>query len=114
MLALFYGMLNLISLARFELKVSGKVYLQLQTSLYSCHTGVVRLIIRKTVMSMNSDKLAHEQVVINFPYSIAQLCTHEDTLAYSLDTPYFNDVTHNTGLAICILIKNTFFAVMAN
>ena len=33
-------------------------------------------------MSIYSDKLVHVQVVINCRYSVAQLCTHEDTLAY--------------------------------
>ena len=39
-----------------------------------------------------SDKLAHVQVVINCQYSIAQMCTHEDTLAHNLGKPYFDDV----------------------
>ena len=32
-------------------------------------------------MSIYSDMLAHVQVVINCQYSIAQLCTRENTLA---------------------------------
>ena len=32
-------------------------------------------------MSIYSDKLAHVQVVINCPYSVAQMCTWEDTHA---------------------------------
>ena len=35
-------------------------------------------------MSIYSDKLAHVQVVINYPYSVAQMCTSEDTLAHYL------------------------------
>ena len=33
-------------------------------------------------MSIYSDKLAHVQVVINCRYSVAQMCTHEDTLTH--------------------------------
>ena len=43
-------------------------------------------------MSIYSDKLAHLQVVINCPYSIAQMCTREDRLAHILSSPYFDDV----------------------
>ena len=35
-------------------------------------------------MNIYSDKLAHIQVSINCPYSIAHLCTSEATLAYNL------------------------------
>ena len=42
----------------------------------------VSQIIHETVMSFYSDKLAHVQVVNNCPYSIARMCTREDTLAY--------------------------------
>ena len=35
-------------------------------------------------MSIFSDKLAHVQVVINCPYSVAQMCTRADALAYSV------------------------------
>ena len=34
-----------------------------------------------------SDKLAHVQVIINCQYSIAQMCTREDTLARYLGAP---------------------------
>ena len=40
-----------------------------------------------------SDKLAHVQGVINCRYSVAQLCTREDGLAYILGTPSIDDVT---------------------
>ena len=39
-------------------------------------------IIHETVTNIYSDKLAHVQVVINCLYSVVQLCTSEDTLAY--------------------------------
>ena len=42
-------------------------------------------------MSMYSDKLAHVQVVINCRYSVAQMCTREDTLPHILGVPYFDD-----------------------
>ena len=43
-------------------------------------------------MSIYSDKLAHVQVVINCPYSVAHLCTSEATLAYNLGALHFDDV----------------------
>ena len=43
-------------------------------------------------MSIYSDKLAHVQVVINCRDSIAQICTHEDTLLHNLGSPYLDDV----------------------
>ena len=39
-----------------------------------------------------SDKLAHVQVVINCPYSVAHLCTSEATLAYNLGSLHFDDI----------------------
>ena len=36
-------------------------------------------------MSIYLDKLAHVQVVINCRYSVALMCTCEDTLAHYLD-----------------------------
>ena len=38
------------------------------------------------------DKLAHIQVVINCWYSVAQLCTNDDGLAYILGAPSIDDV----------------------
>ena len=35
---------------------------------------------------------AHIQVVINCQYSVAQMCTREDTLAHNLGAQYFDDV----------------------
>ena len=43
-------------------------------------------------MNIYLDKLAHVQVVINCWYSVAQMCTGEDTLANNLGTPYFDDL----------------------
>ena len=43
-------------------------------------------------MSIYSDKLAHVQVVINCRYSLAQMCTREDTLAHNFEALYFDDV----------------------
>ena len=43
-------------------------------------------------MSIYSDNLAHVQVVINCQYSVAQLCTREDTLGHILGAPYIDDV----------------------
>ena len=39
-------------------------------------------------MIIYSDKLAHNQVVMNYPYSAAQMCTREDTLAHILGALY--------------------------
>ena len=44
------------------------------------------------------DKFAHVQVVINCPYSIAQMCTREDTLAHDLGALYFDDVMSYNSL----------------
>ena len=49
-------------------------------------------LLHETVMSIYSDKLAHVQALINCPYSIAQLCTHEDTLVHNLGALYFDEV----------------------
>ena len=38
------------------------------------------------------DKLAQIQVIINYPYSVAQMCTHEDALAYILGVSFIDDV----------------------
>ena len=42
-----------------------------------------------SVMCIYSNKLAHIQVVVNCPYSVAQMCTREDTLAHNLGALYF-------------------------
>ena len=47
-------------------------------------------------MSIYSDKLAHVKVVINYQYSIAQMCTRVDTLTHYLGAPYLDDLmSHN-------------------
>ena len=43
-------------------------------------------------MSIYLDKLARVQVVINCPYSAAQMCTCEDALAYILGAPFIDDI----------------------
>ena len=54
-------------------------------------------------MSIYSDKLAHTQVVINCPYSVAHLCTSEATLAHNLGALYFDDVMSYNSLTTKIL-----------
>ena len=44
------------------------------------------------LMSIYSDKLAHVQVVINWPYFIVQMCTRQDMLTYNLGMRYIDDV----------------------
>ena len=47
-------------------------------------------------MSIYLDKLAYVQVVVNFWYSIAEMCAREDTLAHNLGTPRVDDLmTYN-------------------
>ena len=47
-------------------------------------------------MSIYSNKLAHVQVIINCQYSVAQMCTCEDTLAHILGALENDDVmSHN-------------------
>ena len=47
-------------------------------------------------MSIYLYKLAHVQVIINFPFSVAQMCTGKDTLAHYLGAPSLDDVmSHN-------------------
>ena len=55
-------------------------------------------IIHETVMSIYSDKLAHVQVLINCQYSVAQMCTDEDTFTHNLGVPYFDDVMSYNSL----------------
>ena len=43
-------------------------------------------------MSIYSDKLAHVQVVINYQYYAAQMCTREDMLAHNLGVPCFDEL----------------------
>ena len=43
-------------------------------------------------MSIYSDKVAQVLVFINCQYSVAQMCTRDDTLVHNLGVPYFDDV----------------------
>ena len=60
-------------------------------------------------MSIYSDKLAHVQVVINYPYLVAQKCTREDTLAHNIGGPYFDDVMSYNSLTTSIAPSRVFF-----
>ena len=51
-------------------------------------------------MSIYSDKLAHLQVVIICRYSLAQMCTREDTLTHILGALYFDDIMSYNLLTI--------------
>ena len=53
-------------------------------------------------MSIYSDKLAHLQVVINCLYSVAQMCTREDTLDHYLSAPFIDDVMRHNKLITLI------------
>ena len=53
-------------------------------------------------MSIYSDKLAHVQVVINCPYSVAQFCTREDGLAYIPGAPSIDDAMSFNSLTTSI------------
>ena len=69
-------------------------------------------------MSVYSDKLAHIQVVINYQYSVAQMCTPEDTLAHYLGAPSIDDVVrHNkliTLVKTCFKVRRTSFLTTSN
>ena len=48
-------------------------------------------------MSIYSDKLAHVKDIINCRYSVAQMCTHNETLAHYLGAPFIDDaMRYNT------------------
>ena len=51
-------------------------------------------------MSIYWDKLAQVQVVINCQYSVAQMCTREDTHNCYLDAPSIDDVLRQNTLII--------------
>ena len=63
------------------------------------------------IESCYSDKLAHVQILINCRYSVAQMCTCEDTLAHDLGVPCLDDVT-NVAIFQCILRKKGFKSPM--
>ena len=53
-------------------------------------------------MSIYSDKLTHVQVVISCPYSVAQICTHEDALAHNFGAPCIDDIMSYNSLTTSI------------
>ena len=57
-----------------------------------------------------SDKLAHVQVVINCPFSVAQMCTREDMLAHNLGAPYFDDVMSCNSLTTNVWISGVWYS----
>ena len=59
-------------------------------------------------MIIYSDKLAHVQVVINCQYSVAQMCTREDTLAHYLGT--LDDVMSYNWLTTVGMVQNCLMA----
>ena len=61
----------------------------------------VNKIRHKTVMSIYSDKLAHVQVVINRPYSVAHWCTSEAMLAHNL-VPTIWKPDHSKSWFFCV------------
>ena len=49
--------------------------------------------------------LAHVKVVVNCGYSVAHMCTHEETLSHNLGaSSYDDDMSHNELTTIPILI----------
>ena len=58
-------------------------------------------------MSIDSDKLAHIQVIINCRYSVAQMCTHEDKLAHYLGNRFIDDVMRYNMLITISTMKQT-------
>ena len=57
-----------------------------------------------------SIKFAHVQVVINSRYSVAQMCTCEDALAYILGTPSIGDIMSYISLTTkCFLSRSHIF-----
>ena len=59
-------------------------------------------------LCLYSDKLAHVQVIINCRYSIAQMCTHEDTLAHHLGAPFIDDVIRYNTLITSVIQFHSF------
>ena len=69
---------------------------------YLCIFGLVLGSVLGQFLSY-SDKLAHIQVVFNWPYFVAQSCAREDGLAYILGTPTIDDVMSYDSLTILII-----------
>ena len=59
-------------------------------------------IVLDVVVSYYSDKLTHVQVIINCPYSIAQMCTRKETLAHSLGEPCLDDIMSYNSLTTIV------------
>ena len=57
-------------------------------------------------MSIYLDMLAHVQVIINRRYSVAQMCTHEDTLGHYFGSPYEDDLMSQNELTTLLITKN--------
>ena len=53
-------------------------------------------------MNIYSDKSAHVQVIINCRYSVAQMCTPEDTFGHYVGTPSLDDVMSQNELTTSI------------
>ena len=62
---------------------------------YSCDQFVIRIFCPIVFELL---QLAQLQVVINCQYSVAQMCTREDTLAHYLGAPYLDDVISQNEL----------------
>ena len=58
-------------------------------------------------MSIYLYKLAYVQVIINFPFSVAQMCTGKDTLAHYLGTPSLDDVLNHNELTTPVFMRQT-------
>ena len=56
--------------------------------------------IHRPILGVYLDKLAQVQVVINCQYSVAQMCTREDTHNCYLDAPSIDDVLRQNTLII--------------
>ena len=64
----------------------------------------------KTLITYYSDKLAPLQVVINCQYSVAQMCTREDTLGCYLGMLSSDDiVSHNTLITLSYFFRDKLF-----
>ena len=61
------------------------------------------------IESCYSDKLAHVQILINCRYSVAQMCTCEDTLAHILGAPYFDNIMSYNSLTTFQFLRLAFF-----
>ena len=58
----------------------------------NCRYSVAQMYTSEDMLAYYLDKLAHVQVAINCRYSIAQMCTREDMLAQYFGAPLIDDV----------------------